>query len=459
MSSSQKNKRPQDSAFKTTKRYSTRQIMELTEKRRQQMLEEEARLAKSIVPPTVESLTIDPPQNDSPITDTLIKNTVSSQEQENVVIDPVIDQLPEQVEAEVAKTLIPDGKTVAGLFRSQPENPTEEIVSDLIEQEFNKAVEYVAPAVELREEVLSVPDVEEEKFKRVEQSTVPLNAAPKNTDPLKSSSKILTRLMETAFIATTLVLLIMMMTHLLNAGWNKHFYDQGPFVLMMTLSIAWLNRRNFARRKEWFWGSTVILAGGIGVFLAAAIDGQAHIELAGFLIVVFSLFLWRYEEASACRLIFPLSCLLFIFAPPGAWEQAAITPLNEAVFSMSAWIMNSLHILAQYDGMQFHVGGGSISSFDDPTAYRSIAAALVLASACMSFQSMAIVWSLMLFLSVVFWAILGNIIRITTTGMMLDNFGVEYASMFFTEYSVVIVMFVMLAGLALTSGLLPHKEE
>jgi exosortase len=274
-----------------------------------------------------------------------------------------------------------------------------------------------------------------------------------------TGSNILLRFMEAAFIVTTFVLLIMMMTHLLNVGWNRHYYDQGPFVLMMTLSIAWLNRKNFERRKEWFWGSAVILAGGIGVFLAAAIDGRSYIELAGFLIVCFSLFLWRYEEASACRLIFPLSCLLFIFAPPGAWEQATIAPLNEAVFGASTWIMNSIYIPAQYDGTQFHVSGGSIVSLGDPTVFRSIAAAAVLASACMSFQNMAVSWSFTLFLSVAFWAILGNIIRITTTGMLLENFGVEYASIFFTEYSVIVVMVVMLAGLALTSGLLPHREE
>ena len=192
---------------------------------------------------------------------------------------------------------------------------------------------------------------------------------------------------------------------------------------------------------------------------AAAIDGRAYIELAGFLIVCFSLFLWRYEEARACRLLFPLSCLLFIFAPPGAWEEATIAPLNEAVFRASAWIMNSIYIPAQYDGTQFHVSGGAIVSLGDPTAFRSIAAAAVLASACMSFQNMSILYSLTLFLSVAFWAVLGNIIRIMTTAMMLDNLGVEYASVFFTEYSVIVVMFVMLAGLALTSGLLPHKEE
>jgi exosortase len=462
LSSSQKNKRTQDSSERTvklTKRYSTRQIMELTEKRRQHMLEEEERLAKLTVPSAVEPPKTDHPQNDPPVIDALIEKIVFPQEQENIVVEPAIIQPVKEIEPKVVEHAILDGKAVAGLFRAQPENPTEEVVSHLIKQEFNKAVEHAAPAAELREEVLSVPEVQEKKFERVERPAAPVKVKSKNAGQPKLPSKILLRFMEAAFIVTTFVFLNMMMTHLLNVGWRQHYYDQAPFVFMMTLSIAWINRKNFVRRKEWFWGSAMILAGGIGVFLAAAIDGRAYIELAGFLIVCFSLFLWRYEEASACRLIFPLSCLLFIFAPPGAWEQATIAPLNEAVFRASEWIMNSMHIPVVYDGAQFHVSGGSIISLGDPTAFRSIAAAAVLASACMSFQSMAISWSFALFLSVVFWAVLGNIIRIMTTGLMLDNFGVEYASLFFTEYSVIVVMFVMLAGLALTSGMLPHKEE
>ena len=185
MSFPQKNKKTQDSSERTvklTKRYSTRQIMELTEKRRQQMLEEDARLAKLIEPPAVELPKTDQPQNDPSI-----KNTVFPQEQQKVVAKPKVEE-----------SSVPDGKTIAGFFRQEPENPTEEIVSDLIEQEFNKAAQYTAPAVEAREEVLSVEALEK-KFERIEQPAAPLNTEPKNAGRSKRPSEILLSFMEAAF--------------------------------------------------------------------------------------------------------------------------------------------------------------------------------------------------------------------------------------------------------------------
>ena len=75
--------------------------------------------------------------------------------------------------------------------------------------------------------------------------------------------------------------------------------------------------------------------------------------------------------------------------------------------------------------------GGAIFYSGDPTAFRSIVVAAVLAIVCLTFQNMATSWSAVLLASVVFWALLGNILRVTVTGLMLENFGLEYASTFY----------------------------
>ncbi len=100
-----------------------------------------------------------------------------------------------------------------------------------------------------------------------------------------------------------------------------------------------------------------------------------------------------------------------------------------------------------------------MSSLGDPVAFRSIVAFMSLAAVCVSFQNMTGFWSMVLCLSTALWGMLASIVRVTLTGVMIENFGVEYATMFFAEYSVVVVMIVMVAGITFTAGFLPHKEE
>ena len=368
-------------------------------------------------------------------------------EDTSVTAEEPVEPILEKADHESA---VLDGKTVAAFFRQDPQNPTEQIVSDLIEQEFDKAIKQGA-------------DVEEFNGSGVRDFSIQDKVEPIEPDEILRNkprvSAVVSIVLEVAFNILACVLFIMMLTHVLTAGWSQHYYDQAPFIFMMVLSLAWLNRRHFHKRREWFWGSTVILAGGLGVYLAAAVEGRIYIELAGFLIACFGLFLWRYTEESACRLFFPLTCLFFVFAPPELLERAAMFPLNDTILRSSALILNSLHVPALLEGMNIHVGGGVVYAMGDPTAFRSITAAMVLAAVCVSFQNMTKAWSAALFFSVIVWGLIGNIVRITVTGLILDGFGVEYASMFFTEYSVVVLMIIMVAGLTLTAGLLPHREE
>ncbi len=485
MSSTHKNNKPQKS-FQPTKRYSTRQIMELTEKRRKQMDEEE-RLKlllkaepKSDAPETIEAKpTVEAKKSNTAIDTQTVEQPAafdtairSPQDFSKPTEKSVVTDMPVEVPAQIARppeAIVPDGKTVAGLFRPAAQNSTEEKVTQLITQEFNKAVEHISSRP-----VIIQSEVSPSAQARVPAPRVVLDFsfdspkavvpdAPRKEQKVSSSrppiKKILSFALETIFYSSSFVLLALMMIHLLQVGWKEHFYDQSPFVFMMALTMFWLSRKNIVKRTHWFWGSAVIIAGGIGVFIAAALEGHSYIELASFLIVCFGLFLWRYQEECACRLFFPLISFLFIFAPPGNWEQVTITPLNECVYQISAWLINSLHISVHNDGQQFHVAGGAIYFAADPTTFRSITVAAVLAIACLSFQNLATTWSIVLFGSVIFWALLGNIVRVTLTGLMLENFGLEYASMFYSDYSVFVVMVILLAGITLTSGLLPHKED
>lgn len=360
------------------------------------------------------------------------------------------DTAQEQPPAEPAV----NGKSVAAVFREEPQTPTEHAVSDLIEREFDKALNTVSSLETSAPRVISKITVDE-------TAPEPKVKAPARAKGLgwRKFKEILLVTMEWAFTICASVLLMFMFALVLFSGWSQYYYDQSPFVLLMSLSALWLKRRHLEKRTQWFWGSTVIIAGGLGVFLGAALEGRPHIELAGFVTVCFGIFLWRYTEDSALRLFFPLVCLLFMLAPPELWEGMALPRLNNAVYSFSADILNSFHLPVLFEESRFYVSTGVIDSLGDTMAFRSIVASMPLAALCVAFQNMAGVWSVVLFLSVIVWGIVGNILRVTVTGLLLDNFGVVYASRFYMEYSVMIVLVVMIAGLTLTAGLLPHREE
>lgn len=510
MSSSNKNKKSQSLPVK---RYTTRQIMELTEKRRKQM-DEEARqqalaqeaaaaqkasqeaqpiketpslesqqavvgmpLQSGPVPasfgevPAVSIQEIKEPTALSTLEDDSVKFFHEAIEKftRQVLEHPARFEFPaENVSQEKGYTAVgPDtaqqqapaepavnGKTVAAVFREEPQTPTEHAVSDLIEREFDKALNTVASLGTSASGVISKITVDD-------TSPKPEIQAPARAKGFERRrfKEILLVTTQWAFTISASVLLVVMFAHVLFSGWDQYYYDQSPFVLLMSLSALWLNRRHLEKRTQWFWGSTVIIAGGLGVFLSAALEGRPHIELAGFVMVCLGIFMWRYTEESALRLFFPLVCLLFVLAPPELWERMTLPRLNNAVYSFSADILNSFHLPVLFEESRFYVGPGVIDSLGDTMAFRSIIAFMPMAALCVAFLSMAGFWSIVLFFSVIFWGVVGNILRVTVTGLMLDNFGVEYASMFYADYSVAIVLVVMIAGLTLTAGLLPHRED
>jgi exosortase/archaeosortase family protein len=449
LSFNQKNNKSQK-PFQPTKRYSTRQIMELTEKRRKQLDEEEARLKKpdaaqpqtALPDPEASSASSQEPVIQHPVLELKTKAQPETVENQNQPLIKTIEHpdpvLPVSLTQTPKESVIPDGQTVAGIFREAPRNDTEKEITEIISREFDKAAQNL-DAGKMPSQELSAGEAVVEKAASFVTETpdstlefAPVDNRPNNVRAKRELKKqsntaldVVRFILEAVFYGVSFVLMALMMVHLLQVGWNKYYYDQSPFILMMGLTMVWINRRNFVKRTHWFWGSTVIIAGGIGVFIASAMEGHAYIELASFLIVCFGLFLWRYREECTCRLFFPLVSLLFVYAPPGSWEKVTI--------------------------MTFYSG--------DPTAFRSIVVAAVLAIVCLTFQNMATSWSAVLLASVVFWALLGNILRVTVTGLMLENFGLEYASTFYSDYSVFVVMFIILAGLALTSGLLPHQED
>ncbi|MBL8014321.1 MAG: exosortase/archaeosortase family protein [Candidatus Omnitrophica bacterium] len=454
------------------RRYTTRQIMELTEKRRKQM-DEDARLRKLLAPLAEETVGEKQPASaELPKTEDL-HNSVNeepvdfsaSQTNDQAVVEPPVYEAPIKTSiSEPADSVVQESSGIPLVNDARPF--TQELENVSVEKSEQ------TPFVNSQKEVF-VNNVSATAVLQDPQLPFRQSREPKDDDAFKDRTlapflssasvsrvhKIILQILEFLFTGLSCALISMMMIHILSTGWTKYYYDQSPFVLLVVLSMLWLNRSYLKKRKEWFWGSSVIVAGGLGVFLAAALEGHAYIELAGFVIVSFGLLLWRYQEESACRLFFPLLGFFFIFAPPVSWEQALINPLNDLVYHVSSWAVNSFHIPVDYDGHRFHVSGSTIFFQGDPTVFRSIFIGVLLAIACLSFQNLAMTSSVFLFASVAVWAFFANVVRVTTTGLIMENFGLEYAANFFAEYSFYMVLVVMLAGISLTAGLLPHKED
>lgn len=485
------------------KKYTTRQVMEMTEKRRKQMAEEARllkaqssvqaaeqstrefireltkeesaepepvssphKILKAITPSRIEEQKVssDFLKSIKNFTSELVagtsrRNITQEREYLRLKSEAAAQAAAESYAADVAPATPNETESSAAFVRRSSEHPDEQSMSQTIERELDKT-SYDYLTVDEANKSFN-PELQKPKAQPValEEFVAEVDPGILKAERSKKFAGIWAQVLSGLFGASAFVLFTMMLTPLFVEGWSSYFYEQTPFVLIVALATVWFNRRNLRLRTEWFLGSAVIVAGGLGVYMAAAYEGRTYFQLAGFLVTCLGLFLWRYDEESACRMIFPLSCFFFMFAPPPLLEWAATSHLNDAVFRLSHWILNSFHIVTQFDGMDFHVRGGAIDTAGDPTTFRTIFVAMLLAAVCVSFQNMKSFWSLFLFLSVVFWGILGNVVRVSVTGVMLNNFGLEYASTFFSDYSVVVVMLFTVAGLTLTAGLLPHKEE
>ncbi len=232
-------------------------------------------------------------------------------------------------------------------------------------------------------------------------------------------------------------------------------YSHGYLIPPVVAFLLWRDRGRFLDRRS----ST----SGWGVFLiAVALLGHIVSLRAGvfmtqgysFVLLLFGLSLVFFGGRATRTVWFPLTYLVFMLPMPPYLMNVASFRLKLVAAHVGSAIAIKLGIPLARSGMTIHIPSGSLRIADPCSGLRSLIA-LVALGALFAWFTQARPWKrIVLFLSAIPLAVLGNTVRIAILCAVANVWGVDAALGFFHDFSGFLLFAIALGGLFIVRKLL-----
>lgn len=238
-------------------------------------------------------------------------------------------------------------------------------------------------------------------------------------------------------------------------------YSHGWLIPIVSIAAVWFKRRELlAVEKKVCWHGLWVVVFAIVLHLLGARAQQPRISLVGFVLLVWGIPMFLQGWGVAKLLAFP--CAYLFFCIPLNFLDEISFYLRIVVTTVSVTLLNGLGIEAEKIGTAVFssAGGGFSLDVADPcSGIRSLLAITALAAAYAHF-SQKILWKKwILFLSSVPLAVIGNIFRVLSIGVIACFWGQKTAIGFYHDYSGYIVMVVVVLLLVWVGDLLEGKPN
>jgi exosortase len=242
--------------------------------------------------------------------------------------------------------------------------------------------------------------------------------------------------------------------------WNSAQYSHGFLVPFFTIALLYMRQQPFepAQAAE-RWGGVAIVAGGLVIRLAGSRFGFSTIDYISMLPVTIGVFViaggWSILRWAAAPLLF----LVFMLPLPTFAEQRLLSPLQHIAAVMSNYTLQTLGLESFLSGNQITIDGNiplnvaeACSGLRMSTIFLAMAVAMIMIIERPIWQKAIIV------MSSIPIAIVTNMIRIVTTGLMMKALGPdsEFAKDFFHDMAGWFMMPIALGFLYAEMVLLDH---
>lgn len=261
-------------------------------------------------------------------------------------------------------------------------------------------------------------------------------------------------LMHIGFLAV-IAGLIFCMYHFLGNTTNTKLYGRSTFQWMLgrwenmgdDFSHAWLIPFVslgviWYRRKEFIAAPKHICKTGLWVVVAAlalhylsAKAQQTRVSVFALILLLWGLPFYLYGWEVAKLLIFP--CSYLIFCVPMNFLDQMTFPLRMIMTVMATHLLNGLGIAVERSGSAIYSlsGGFNFDVASPCSGLRSLLALTALTAVYAYFTQKTVMKKWVLFMSSIPLAVIGNIARITSIGLVAEAFGEEFASKLYHDYS------------------------
>jgi exosortase len=260
------------------------------------------------------------------------------------------------------------------------------------------------------------------------------------------------RLLPASLIALILALLYWGVLVGLGAQWwDDPNYSHGFLVPFFSAFLVWQQRRQLAAivPRGTVVGLVVLLAG-IAELLVGDLGAENFLMRSSLLVVIAGLVLFHLGSGVLRAVLFPLAFLLFMIPLPATLFYAITFPLQSFAATQAAMVLEALGIPVLLDGNIIHLSQLSLGVTEACSGIRSLISLLAGASAW-AYVAMPRGWLAVLFVAAaVPVTIIANVARVVLTGIIGQQWGVEYASGFFHEFAgwgIYVFAFACLAGI------------
>ncbi|GAK54348.1 hypothetical protein U14_05633 [Candidatus Moduliflexus flocculans] len=271
-------------------------------------------------------------------------------------------------------------------------------------------------------------------------------------------------LIQFAILSITLLLLYYPTFHMFIYDWsNDDNYSHGFLVPVIVAYLIWTKKERLRALSPLpsLWGIPILLLG-LSMYLVGTIGAEWFLKRASLIIVLGGVVLYLYGKAYLRLLLFPLLFLMFMVPLPAIIYSGLAFKLQLFVSIVSTKLIALAGIPIFREGNILYVSSGPLAVEEACSGMRSIMALLALSAlfAYLMYDSRLKQWILVV--SALPIAVITNIIRVTTTGIVAHYWGKAFAEGILHEsfgWLVFVIAFVLLFLLGkLLDWLFPTKK-
>ncbi len=241
-------------------------------------------------------------------------------------------------------------------------------------------------------------------------------------------------------------------------------YSHGFFIPFISLYFVWRKREilNKLSPKGENWGLGVV-GGGLLLLIFAWMASEYFMQSISMLVVLYGIFIYLLGMPITRHLLFPLCYLLFMIPPPAIiWNKISI-PLSLFASTLASNLMRLLGLVVYQEGNVIHLPDITLQVVNICSGLRSLVSMMAIGAALgyLSPLNSRGKWCVFLFSIPV--AIVGNVLRLTITGLLCQSFGPQMARGVIHEvfgWMIFVVGFILLMALSrVLEKIFPLKDE
>lgn len=239
---------------------------------------------------------------------------------------------------------------------------------------------------------------------------------------------------------------------LYQSRWEYIDYTHAYFILPISLYIIWEKRKQLSLSVSQIkpsynvFGITLLL---MAVFLFVLGDRQGYLVVTTFSLIplVFGLSLCLYGFSTVKLLTFPVLYLLLLVPPPLGLLDSLTIPMRYGVSILTDKTLLLFNYPVVRDGLLLNVDGHDIYMGAPCSGFRSLITMIALGLLYVYFNKGTIAKKLILFLSVIPLALIGNFLRVFSLCLVTYYLGDKAGTIYHDISGYVIFIFVILGML------------